>query len=186
MARTPIDVMRSLQRYFAEVLPGWEVRLDDEVQALPFCFLTRTSQVTVGADHAMFTDFSFGARAALYPGPQPTLEAALHEMGRVEAVVLAGLRRGVGLGKPNRIPLYNYDAIAKDAPATAVNRQAQDYIRLGGVTTNPVADPSDQRKQTLLVAFTVTWRGIAAGAVAEAYTGRTATSVPARRVPGGG
>lgn len=156
--REPWDVLRSLKRYLALALPTWEVRIDDEMATEPLCILARTTPVTVRG--TQFTsDLSFQARVAAFPGPQSSAEAALAACAAVEGTIITALRTGIADGFPDRVPLYDYDGLGIDEPATSLQRvQQQDYIRISGLTTNVLPDPEDKRRQTLIASWTNTWR----------------------------
>lgn len=184
--REPWDVLRSTARYFWEVLPPlvrdgvptpWEVRLDDEMVHVPFCFISRVAPDTVtGNQHT--SDHSMGMRAACFPGPYATMEKALEACAVTEKAVYAGLRTGVALGHPSRIPLYDYTGVGLDADVQPTDRHTSDYIRISGLSFNTLADPEDRRLQTLLVAFTAQWRSDARYTFHE---GVTATEVRVER-----
>jgi hypothetical protein len=159
--RSAYDALRSLQRYFALAMPGYEVRLEDQIEHAPMCIITRTTPVTGEMQSAMFTDYSFGARAAAYPGPQPSYELAVHAAGQIEAVLLTVLRRGVGAGAPARIPLYDYALVGPDEPAVdGAQRVGQDFLRVSNITSDTLPDPEDMRLRTVVLSFTVGWRAV--------------------------
>ena len=161
--RDPIDVLRSVKRHMALVLGSdWEVRLDDEMEVVPFCFVSRTTPVTETSPTQHLSTFSMGVRAVCYLGPKASEEEALIALGAVERTVLRGLKRGeVGGGRNLRIPLYDYSAVGMDAAATVDERINDDWVRLTALSLNTLADPEDRRSQSLIVTFTAGWRQVA-------------------------
>ena len=105
------DVLRSLARLMSQALgPSWEVATvrSEGIFARPFLHVEASTPVAstpVGAHHAEVRQ-SFAVVA--YPEPGATEEeAALVALQAQEAIWLA-FARGVGQGRPLRVPVYSY------------------------------------------------------------------------------
>lgn len=106
-----------------------------------------------------------GARAyRVYRGPSAGSERVVAEVLTGEFVDdgsrnLGALVREVGtgtLGQPWSVPLWNWDGVAFEATTTA--RLEPDYLRVRGLTSTRVGDPSDPVRQAAVCAMRVAWR----------------------------
>lgn len=168
--RNNIDALRSLKKYTALALGSeWEIRLPEEEGAFkrPFC---RVGVSTPGADTAI------GARMVekkqtfnlmAYPAEQSTPLQSLLEAERVRDLISVAFSVGVHApsmapsryrAHPRRVPLYDYDGIALDAPATEQNRSPRDFMRVtGDPTATPVPDPEDDLLWVVTAEITLWW-----------------------------
>jgi hypothetical protein len=156
--RTSTDVLRSMKRYVSLAFDAagmpWEVRLESQITHAPLAIVTQTTPITQ-SNMRFVVQQSMGMRVACYPGPAVDEEAAVLMGGAIDDVLFGALRRGVVGGRPLRVPLYDYDGIGKDSPSTV--RESHDFIRLTGVNVQPIFEPEDRTRVTVLCAFTATW-----------------------------
>lgn len=174
------DGLRSLKRYVAEALGDeWEVRLADEegVFSRPFAMVWEAGpapEEAVGpAAQVTQTQVPFVVHA--YPA---TADAAGDPFGAQEAkgAALAAqetLRRafaeGVGLGRPFRVPLWDYEGVGWDEPATVRGATATtvpatpphgDYMRVLDLSLNKVRDDVAEGLWTVVCQLRLGWRRV--------------------------
>lgn len=154
--RSSLDVLRSTKRWTALLLPTYEVRLDSQIVGHPMAVISQTTPITHGG-RRFVADLSMGMRIAVYPGPQETEEAAVMAAGGVENTLFMGLRRSVEGSHSLRIPLFDYDGVGADAAASSGARDAWDFIRVSALNVQPLYEPEDRKRVTVLCAFTATW-----------------------------
>lgn len=163
--RTSTDALRSLKKYVALSLGSeWEVRLTDEegVFKRPFC---RVGAIPTGArtrmegSRHMRTSQRFSLVA--YPKETTTADEARMEAARVEELFILAFARGThtpsfapsrGRAHPMRVPLYDYDDIALNEPATEDDRGPSDFLI---VSDDPSIGSLKDDEDDLLWAVTV-------------------------------
>lgn len=156
--RTPIDALRSVKRYVAVALgEEWEVRLDREEGAitLPFASVgfAGPSQTSGPAWETLMTQ---PVNIWLTPVPGTNGMEAQENAGKIEDSLWQAFRTGVGLGKPLRIPLYDYAGVA--ANQGSEKRAYPDYLRVTDFQITQNADADDVRRVMVNAELRVTWR----------------------------
>jgi hypothetical protein len=69
--------------------------------------------------------------------------------------------QGTGtLGQPYSVPLWNWNGVAFEASSSA--RLEPDFMRVRGLTTNRIADPTDPVRQAVVAAMRLAWRSAGA------------------------
>lgn len=171
--RKPNDAWRSLKRYTALVLGNtWEVRLWGEEGKfhLPFAYVARVPGGTTtegSAYHGGRVTASFAIHC--HPVPGNRVEESILVAGDVEHALNIGFRfQGVDLGRPMRVPLYDYDGIPLgagsnirhalvDPGSDGVNGVHGDYMRVASFGTNLLPDPEDDRRIAVVADIRLSW-----------------------------
>lgn len=155
--RTTRDVLRSMVRYAGQVLgPEWEVRRDreDGTFSFPFCHVFRTGPMLMrGPVHSV--DITVPISWHCYPPPGETMEASQDAAMGVEELLFQGLRVGVGLGRPLRVPLFDYEALSNDEGSEA--RGPRDFMRVVDVGLTQVPDLANDRLIAVVADMRVSW-----------------------------
>jgi hypothetical protein len=159
--RTPTDALRSLAKYTAESVldpVAWEVRLAVEEGTFrrPFCRvgLAGPTQVTAGAFH--HHDLIQPCSLHAFPPEQPDPEQALVAALAVEDMLYQGFLVGNGLGRPRRIPLWDYTGV--DLDHTSDIRAYCDFMRINDISVGRTVDPENERNVVVTADIRVMWR----------------------------
>lgn len=170
--RTTTDAIRSLKKYAYAVLgTEWELRLwgEEGKFELPFAYVARAGGATPSGS-AYFGQMEAPYAVHCHPVPQDTVEASIIEAERVEQLLINGFRfQGVGLGRPMRVPLYDYAGqVAVEAPASGrldrtgpdsdgYNDVHGDYMRITSFGVNLLPDPEDERRIAVVADIRLSW-----------------------------
>jgi hypothetical protein len=155
--REQYDVLRSWARYLAVALAtldpdaDWDVRLAEEQGTFerPFCMAYRAAPVSTRSANRYRADVSGLYGALLYPEPLGDAHESLERAERAAGAVERAFREGVGLGWPQRVPLYDYAAVG--GSATTDRRAYCDYLRLSDLTIDRQPDDDDETLHTVTV-----------------------------------
>lgn len=95
-----------------------------------------------------------------YPTP-PDLASTDPGTAQVEAektrdLLIAGLTAGTDLGRPLRIPLYDYDGLGETTWSDS--RQPYDFLRVVDVSVDLQPEPGDPRQLVAIADVRVSWR----------------------------
>jgi hypothetical protein len=98
----------------------------------------------------------------VYAYPQPP-DMAAKEPGeaqvaaeRVRDLLVAGFSAGRALGRPLRIPLYDYDGLDYAEPSG--QRQPYDFLRVVDASASVLPEPGDPRQVVVVADLRVSWR----------------------------
>lgn len=156
--RTNLDALRSVKRYLAIALgEEYEVRLDREEGSitLPMASVALTGPATTEgpAWEKLVTQ-----PLSIYVTPVPATsgEEALGLAAEIETVLYEAIAIGVDEGRPNRIPLYDYEGVTFDEGSEA--RPGPDYLRVVDFSITNVPDQDDTRRLTVTADLRVQWR----------------------------
>jgi hypothetical protein len=173
--RSSEDALRSLKRYVAEALGGsWEVRLADEegVFSRPFAMVwesgpaPETSRGVLSEVAAPFTVHAYPATADAFGVPFGAEQAKGQALAAL-VLLRAAFLVGVGVGRPFRVPLWDYSAVSWGAPATARGASAVgtgggsvhgDYMRVDDFSLNKVRDDVAEGLWTVVCQMRLGWR----------------------------
>jgi hypothetical protein len=172
--RTENDAARSLARYTSEILgSGWEIRYAEvpEVFSRPFGVVgpagpSLDSPGSAGAHYDVIMPCSIH----LWPSEGDDPESALLEALEVKQTLATGIRVGVGVGGPRRVPLWDYDGVGINEDA--VVRGLSDYLRVNDFSTDCVRDEEDPRVYEVVSDIRLGWRA----------RGRVPSGAPVRSV----
>lgn len=162
--RTPQDALRSLHKYTASFLGDeWEVRLWDEEGTFkrPFARVAKIGPTLPTPASSIVVDVTQPMAVHLYPQEQQTVEAGVLVAEGVEDLIYEGFLVGVGLGRPLRVPLWDWTGVPLDGPESDTSaRYEHDYLRIArpSLSVNRLHDPVDDRLITVVVDMRVTWR----------------------------
>lgn len=155
--RTSHDVMRSLRRYVSIALGSdWEVRnwIDEGSFAPPIARVAESGPSSYSSRRVV-TDVMKPVQIHCYQSPPDSASAARSDARRVEALLVRAIEVGVDLGRPRRIPLYDYDGVADNKPSDA--RNYYDYMRVLDFSVNSVFDPDDQTIVVVVADLRIAW-----------------------------
>lgn len=159
--RSDWDALRSVKRWVAMVLPEWEVRLDDEAISFPYARVDQTTPTVVSpGSSAKLFNVAMGLGVACYPEPQESVEKSKALAYACQNRLLLANRRGVGNSRPARIPLYNYNNVGLDEPATEDHRFTSDFMRVVDFSVQPLPDPGQENRIAVNCGLRVTWRRV--------------------------
>lgn len=155
--RTTVDALRSVKRYTAEVLGElWEVRLWSEQGTFrfPFARVAKTGPTSY-ASRRVATDVLQAMQIHCYPPPATTVELALEQASALQELLVEGFETGVLLGRPRRIPLYDYDGVPAGGGSMA--RHPSDHLRVEDFSVNYLPDAQDQTRVAVVADLRVGW-----------------------------
>lgn len=167
--RTPVDVLRSVGRHLSRALgDDFSILLgpSDGEYDPPTAHITLLDRTASGP--AGRNDHRRGLQVALHLGSQTTAHAAVLEGYRVEALLIAALEGEAG-GTPSPLPvppggvrtakgvlpLYDYDGVGPDQPAT--ERDPHAYVRVSALSTRVTPDRDDPRFVSVTASATLAW-----------------------------
>lgn len=156
--RTPWDARRSLHRYIALALgPSWEVALaaDRGEFAYPFARVQAVGDVTRSGP-ALYADLSQPMSVQCYPEPKATAVASEQQAAEVLGTLERAFSHGVDLGRPLRIPLYDFDGVALED--TSYARHPSDYLRVLDFSGRTLPDPEEARNVAVVADVRLGWR----------------------------
>lgn len=159
--RTPLDILRSVQRYLAVVLPEpWDIRIgiENETPERPYVLVTRNGpSLPVGA---------YGAHTQRLQQPITVhaylAEADSREVAEVEAAAMEGLLfhlfKTTGAAPATRgdvVPLWDF--IGDTTGGTNPPRAHCDYASIKRYAARSLADPNNPRRMTTIVDLALEW-----------------------------
>lgn len=185
--RTGLDALRSIHRYVWKALEDdvppmwmdeprpWEIRLwgTEGTFGFPFARVAAITPMTAtGAGVRREVTRTFACH--LYPVPLGDPEASLMEVERVEEILVVAFETGFTYvdrpdpddentwvevhTAPRRIPLYDYEGVPLDGPASVSYRRAEsDWLRALACPINRLTDPEDDRYWLVTCEPRVTW-----------------------------
>jgi hypothetical protein len=156
--RTSVDMELSMKRYMALALGGeWEVRLADEGGTFtpPFALVEALADAVYDGP-VVHTDVTQPVTITCYPEPQQTVRESRLVAEGVRDLLYEAFRVGVDLGRPMRVPLYDYAGKEPGEPSDA--RHPSDYLRLLSFSARLLPDTVDSRRIAVVSDVRVTWR----------------------------
>jgi hypothetical protein len=161
--RTSVDALRSVAKYLAFALGDeWEVRFSGEEYEfrLPFCLVAWAGQ-SVYEGSREFPTVTRPMQIDCYPAHVDTVEAARLQAEEVEGLLFDAFRVGRGLGRPERIPFYDYAGVGL-GQGTSEKRLPNDFLRIvpGSLQIEPLADPTDDRWIRIVASMRLSWRRV--------------------------
>jgi hypothetical protein len=173
--RTAEDTLRSLKRYTAEVLgEAWEVRLPDDDAAFerPFARVEAAGPMNALGGSRWIAEAVRPYAIVAYPEVGSTVGETALIAARVEDQLYHAFRAGVGLGRPLRVPLYDYTGVPDDEGSVA--RHPSDFMRVTDLSVNTVTDPDAPEYSAVVADVRLSWARPAgtlpAGRVVETVT----------------
>lgn len=140
----------------------WEVRLWGEEGTLvpPFARVAFTGPTTY-AGPGVNPLVTKPMTIHLYPVPGDTEEESVLRVAWAEELLFTGFEVGVGLGWPERIPLWDFNA-SDELNVSSERRFQQDYVRLvpGSLNVSQLPDPEDEREITVVADFRAQWHRV--------------------------
>lgn len=160
--RTLTDALLSVQKYVYEALgSSWEVRLwQDRGEIVPGASLALVLKVgdTASVGSALYADVTQPMAVHCYPFPKPNADASILQACAVEEQLQTAFRfEGVGLGRPLRVPLYDYSEVVDPVLEDSGVRWDNDYMRVEGFSTTQIPEPDDPRRIRVVAGFNVRW-----------------------------
>lgn len=169
--RTASDAIRSLKKYTSLALGDeWEVRMTDEEGAFkrPFARVSPAAPARHQMHGARHRKITQRAVVVAYPEEKSTADLAIMEATRVTellqfafvgpGLMVNGYRPSTGRGHPMRLPLWDYEGIALDQPATDAERATNDFMRLEDEPViGPLRDTDDELLWVVTADFQVSW-----------------------------
>lgn len=181
--RSQYDALRSLQRYVALALgSAWEVRPDKEpgTQEYPYASVTASTPAVISGSQYI-NDRSQGFQVAAFAGPAESVGDAQVVAYQTQEVFDLAITRGVDLGRPYRIPLYDYAGLVLDdsasdgaelfpgmsvlpgagvLPGTSEGRRpmTSDFLRVTDFSIQLLPDPVDMRNVSTVMTLRLAWR----------------------------
>lgn len=157
--RTNTDALRSMKRYVALALgDAWEIRLSREEGAFerPFARVWQVAGTTYPRTSSKWlADMVQPFVISAYPERGDTSDRALLAAQAVEEQMFQAFRRGIGDGRPFRIPLCDYSNTSLSNGAEWVTNA---FMRVTDLSTQPFPDPDDDKLWTVVCDVRVTWR----------------------------
>jgi hypothetical protein len=158
-----LDATLSVQKYTALTLGDqWEVRLwQDRGQVSyrqPFALVLLVGD-TANSGSAHYADLAQPMAVHCYPTPQESADASLIAALAVEDSLFSAFRMtGVGLGRPARVPLFDYSGVSDPTKEDSDVRWEHDFLRVTGFSTTRIPEPDDPRRVRVVASFTANWR----------------------------
>lgn len=160
--RSVADALRSVKDYVYEVLgEPWEVRLwAERGEVTSWLAVVKRVGPTLQAGTSRLTDLTQPLVVYAYPEPQPTVEESLVLASGVEQALLDGFgSRGAVLGRPRRIPLWDYDGVpATGVAAKSEVRYPSDFLRVVDCGAAQFPDDDDPRRIAVTCDLRISWR----------------------------
>jgi hypothetical protein len=140
--------------------PEWEVRLwydrAEVPEDRPFARVVIVGALGL-AGPSLYYEVTQPLSIECSPLAPETADEAVTQALVVQDTLVDGFRgHGVGVGKPLRIPLYNYDGVA--LTESAAERHPSDFLRVVDFSPRLMADPMDPRRVGVIVDLRVSWR----------------------------
>lgn len=160
--RDPYSVVRSIARHTALILgDDWNDVRPAELEGSfkrPFALVEWVAGQTVGGS-AMLKDISMPITVSAYPRADHDADESWRQAMLIADQLHMGFTSNLfPPGEPFRVPLYNYADVPMDA--STQQRGYCDYLRLSGLTVNPIKDPDDRRLWTIAVDFRCGYRSV--------------------------
>jgi hypothetical protein len=156
--RGPWDARRSLQRYLAEVLGrGWDVALEADRGEYdpPFVRVVPATDVT-RAGPPRWAELTQTFSIECYPKPMETATESEQQAAGVLDQLERAFSLGVGLGRPLRVPLYDFDGV--ELEQTSYERGDNDYLQVLDFSVRRLPDPEDARNVAVVADVRCRWR----------------------------
>lgn len=156
--RTTWDSLRSVQRYVSEALgPNWEVSVSNDRGEFEYPY-SRVSFVgdVLSAGPALYALLTQPMTISCHLEPAESVTASSRAADAVRmALVDAFQVRGVGLGRPRRVPLYDYDAVADSEQS--YERHPSDFLTVADFSARLLPDPEEPRRIPVVCDLRVSW-----------------------------
>ncbi len=136
----------------------WDVVLwgDRADPTYPFC-IVKEAGPSLSVGHALYADVTQPMHLTAYPSDAvDDVRAAVLAAERCRDQLERGIATGVGLGRPRRIPLYDYDLAGSDEPSDV--RGPYDFLRVVDFGAELLPEPSDPTQVAVVADLRVTWR----------------------------
>ena len=168
--RTTEDCLRSLARYVAETMgEDWEVRFAEESGTFtrPFAMVWDAGPEAVTVLTPALSEVSAPFEIHLYPEVEAEPMNSKIRAMRAGDRLLRGFTVGVGLGRPMRMPIYDYEEVPMDEAGferghsqvgTGGRSVHGDYARVAGLQVGRTADENDERLWTVTCSLRLGWR----------------------------
>lgn len=162
----PVDVLLSVQKYTALVLgDAWEVRLEQDRGSItkpgkPIALVVVTGPVSPAPRAGMHRQVELTWPLAIhcYPLRKDSQEDAELQVLDVTEQLLQGFAtQGRGLGRPLRVPLFDYADVDVSVADSDV-RGDRDFVRLANLDVSRLPDGQDPRLIRVILAFQTMWR----------------------------
>lgn len=160
--RSPVDALRSVKRYVAlAVGPDWEVRLSSEkgVFARPYARVAQIPSFQFVPLRLPVVRILSSYQIVLYPTPGLSAdESQLSALSAMDLLWNAFSGPGVGMGRTERVPLYNYDGVALTAGADESHRAAHDFMLVESPpSVTPYVDPANELLWSVAANIRMSW-----------------------------
>lgn len=173
--RTSVDALRSVRRWFGQVLDGyeaakpgpdvlWDIRYTRSEEMVRPSGTVATIGPQPNTGSAWVRDVTRDLEIFLYPlGVEGDVSASKLEAESVAAFVEAGLTRGFvppageARSYSMRIPVFDYDAIPITQGVVALTAP-YDYLVIQNVSVEPRVDPDQDDLFTVIVDLRAHWR----------------------------
>lgn len=152
LAGTPVDAFAVPNQ------PQWNVRLwydRGEVQA-PYARVKLVGAVSTSGP-SLYYELTQPMAIECYPGAADTADDAMAAAFELMAVLTRGFREGVGLGRPKRVPLFDYTNV-DGVTRAATERNPSDFMTVQDFSVRPLENPSDPRMVGVVADVRVSWR----------------------------
>jgi hypothetical protein len=181
--RTPLDSLRSVNRYIALALgPQWEVRLSSEKGTFnrPYARVIQVPSIELVIESWIASRMQAVYQIVCFPEVgQNADESQANMLEAVDLLWQAFGGQGVEGGRIARVPLYDYYGIPLTGPeafAVADDRKTYDFLKVEGAPSFvPTQDPDDELLWSVGCNITMSWLRSAV----VPSTGNTAESVTA-------
>lgn len=144
-----------------QFLPGevWEIRESDEPGTLdlPLALVLRIGELGNPGGGKFGADYAQPVEIHCYPVPWETVDESRAAADAVEERLQLGFRlTGAGLGRPLRVPLWDFDGVNPDE-SESFYRHPSDFLRVSNFTTQQLPE-EDQRRIRVIAGMTLGWR----------------------------
>lgn len=163
--RTPTDALRSIRRWVGVVLPEpWDIQYGRTEAMVRPCGVITEVGPTGNSGSAYVRDIDQAYSLFLYPlgfegEPIRSKIEARKWAWEIERALAQGFKvGGVYYSRSMRIPVFDYDGLAWDAPLP-VNTAPYDYLVIRrGFSVDPRPDPDQDDLYTIVIGLTADWR----------------------------
>jgi hypothetical protein len=140
----------------------WEVRFAQErgefIQGGPVALVYLVGQPT-NTGSAKYAEWTQAMAVHCYPPPQSTIDLSTLSALDVETKLQNAFRMsGVGLGRPLRVPLFDYADVADPIGEDSDVRFPSDFLSITSFDTDRLPDAQDPRRIRVVANFQARWR----------------------------